>query len=224
MTWRTKIAVAFGSLIMLGMLWFALARPVQVLPLMGPIATFELIDERGEPFRLHEQTGRVGVYTFGATRDEERLQASARLFNEFAAALTDNPEMADMVDLIFVTLDGDYDTPERLAAIRPMFQVGHDMPVRFLTGSWVALRLAVGTGFGIYYETPTEEEGDDAFVYEPTVAIVDWNGVLRARYGDDEVSTDVLMRDMGLLSREFGAQGAEAWVYAGAHLFLCYPR
>lgn len=223
MTWRTKLAVAVGVMIMLGMLWFALARPVQVLPLMGPVATFELMDERGEPFRLHEQTGRVGVYTFGATRDEARLREAARLFNEFAAALKANPEQAELVDLIFVTIDGDYDTPERLAAIRPMFQVGHDMSVRFLTGSWVALRLAVGTGFGVYYETPTEE-GDATFVYEPTVAIVDWNGVLRARYGPDEVSTDILIRDMGLLSREFNAQGAQAWVYAGAHLFLCYPR
>src|SRR5690625_5151523 len=103
-----------------------------------------------------------------------------------------------------------------------MFQEGHDIPVRMLTGSWVALRLAVGTGFGLYYEVPSD--GDGAFVYEPTVAIVDWNGVLRARYGPDEVDTQVLLLDMGLLSREIAAEGAEAWVYAGAHLFLCYPR
>ena len=98
-----------------------------------------------------------------------------------------------------------------------------------LTGSWVAIRLVVGTGFGVYYEAP-QPAGDGAYEpagpprYDPTVIIVDGDHVIRARYALEGFDTSTLVRDVNLLAKEAEAQGATRWIYEGAHLFLCYPR
>src|SRR5690606_26623769 len=149
---------------------------------------------------------------------------AARVFGAFARAAAAEPDVAPWVELVFVDLDGGRDDTAKLAAIRRQFDGVQDIPLHVVTGSWVALRLAVGTGLGVYYEPPTEDNPHAPTVYEPTVIIVDGNGVMRARYALEEAQPAILMRDMRLLIDEAGAEGAARWVYAGAHLFLCYPR
>lgn len=224
MSWRWKLALGFGALLMGGVLYFALARPVQVLPLMAPVPAFELVDDRGNPFRSYDRVGTVTLYAVGATRDTEGMAHIARLFGDLGGVVAAEPGLGRDLEFAFVTIDGEYDTPERLAAMRPQLDRGQGVPVHLLTGSWVALRLAVGTGFGVYYEPAPEGSGQGPFHYEPTVLVVDWNGVIRSRYDVAAADPAILLRDFKLLRREADAQGAQKWVYAGAHLFLCYPR
>lgn len=206
---------------------FAVGRPVKVLPRMAPAPPFELLDPWGETVTAPSQGGPIVLYTFGALRDPEGMAVIGRFYRQAKRALAEAGRQGD-VSFRFITVDPDHDTPEvlRQALDGPFHDALSGMTL--LTGSWVAVRLVVGTGFGVYYEAPA---GAGASLqapgpprYDPTVVIVDQDHVIRARYSLEGFDTATLLRDINLLKKEADAQGATRWIYEGAHLFLCYPR
>lgn len=222
------VALAVAVVLAAAIIAFAVFQPVKVLPLGEPAPVFELAGIQGETFRSHERDGRIVFYFFGASRDRSRtgpmLESMAATADELAA----RGWLGSRVELVFITLDPDHDTPEKLAQLareaaleRYTESTAPPPGVSLITGSPVAVKLAVGTGFGVYYEPPALVDGTLQFAYEPAVILVDGGGRIRARRpGRTPVGT--LIRDAELLVEEADARGASRLLFAGAHLFLCY--
>jgi len=200
---------------------FAVGRPVQVLPRMAPAPPFELIDASGAPVQAPQKGSPITFYLFGAARDEQGMEEVRRFYDEASRAL-EEAGLAQRVAFSFITVDPDHDTPAVLKEVAAALPQRSHPPFTLLTGSWVAIRMVVGTGFGVYFEPASDRAAIPR--YERVVLIVDPNHVIRARYGLDRVDTKTLVRDVNLLVKEAEAKGATRWIYEGAHLFLCYPR
>ena len=223
------VALGLAGPLAAAIIAFAILQPVKVLPLGEPAPVFELMGPGGEPFRSHERDGRIVFYFLGMGRDRERTGPLLEAMAATAQALTDRGWLGRRVELAFITLDPEHDTPAELARLarergldRFMSAAAGEGPgLSLLTGSPVAVKLAVGTGFGLYYAPPALVDGTPRFVYQPTVIAVDGGGRVRARRpGPPAVAT--LVRDAELLVEEADARGASRLLFAGAHLFLCY--
>lgn len=205
-----------------GVLYFGIGRPIRVLPLLDVIPVFELVDHRGEPYRSHERTERPTLYAVAATRDRANLTATVNRMMELRNALAERGR-EDAIDFVIITVDPDYDDPERIQSEVEDIEFFSYSNNYFLTGSWLAVKFAVGNGLGIYFEDPRVEDGEVQFVYDSTWVLVDPTGTIRSRYSGRTVELSHLLRDLDLLQKELDAEGASQYLYRAAHLFLCYP-
>jgi len=224
---RTGGAIAF-VLVAVAVFAFAVGRPIQVLPRVAAAPPFELMDPWGVPLLAPLESDRITLYTFGASRNEEGMAEVARVYREIGGALAE-AGYGDDVRFVYITVDPDFDTPQVLRQAAEALDADGLPEFTFLTGSWVAIRMAVGAGFGVYFEAA--QDGGDAAgaqnappAYDPVLIVVDADHTIRARYALGEATPQVLLRDMELLAKEASATGASRLVYEGAHLFLCYPR
>lgn len=229
-----RIAGAIGIALAALIFAFAVGRPIKVLPRMAPAPPFELLDPWGKPVSAPREDAKITLYTFGALRDQEGMARIRAFYDEAHRALSD-AGFADAVEFVFITVDPDHDDPEALRRAIASPPTVRSLPPQMmpLTGSWIAIRMVVGTGFGVYFQPPAVEAHQGAGQlaaalpppkYDPTVIVVDRDHVIRARYALNQFDTGTLVRDVNLLVKEANAQGATRWIYEGAHLFLCYPR
>lgn len=215
--WTTLLLLA-GSV-----LFFALFQPVKVLPRLEPAPPFQLVDQTGQPVTHADLAGRITLYSFVPTRHRQAT-VTLHSLQQLAAAVEDDPSLRGQLRFVTISLDPEHDVPAVLA----QFAARTNMPVewRLLTGSWVAVKLTAGTGFGIYYARPPEGGSalDEPVQYEPGFRLVDTSGVIRARYSGHELPLERTLRDLSLLVREENSEGAGRLINEAAHLFLCFPR
>lgn len=76
-----------------------------------PATDFELIDQNGQPFRLSEQQDKVVLIFFGYTNCPDVCPLTLSDFKQIKADLGDQ---ASQVHFIFITVDPDRDSEERL--------------------------------------------------------------------------------------------------------------
>ena len=76
-----------------------------------PVPQFELVDQRREPFRIADHEGNVIVMFFGYTNCPDVCPATLVHYSQVKRELG---PLADRVSFVFVTVDPEYDTPERL--------------------------------------------------------------------------------------------------------------
>lgn len=219
--WR---AAAWTTLLLLAgaVMFFALFQPVKVLPRLEPAPPFNLIDQHGQPVTHADLSDRVTLYSFLPTRHPQALKTLQSL-QQLADAVEGDPNMRGQLAFVTISLDPEHDVPQVLAE----FAASRGLPNewRLLTGSWVAIKVAAGSGFGIYYERPPDgAHPDEPVRYEPGFRLVDKAGVIRARYSGAQLPLERTLRDLGLLIREENAEGASRLVNEAAHLFLCFPR
>ncbi|MEJ2211037.1 MAG: SCO family protein [Anaerolineae bacterium] len=114
------------------------------------VPDFQLIDEHGQPWRLSEQRGKVVFLFFGYTSCPDVCPTTLASWSQAYRGLGKD---AGRVRFVFVTVDPERDTPERLAmhvdAFEPDF-VG-------LTGPQADLE-AVYNIFGVYHEKDTSSQ------------------------------------------------------------------
>jgi protein SCO1/2 len=148
-----------------------------------PVAVpdFSLTDQRGETFRLSDQRGDVVLLFFGYTQCPDVCPTTLATWRRVHEALGDD---ADQVRFVFVTVDPERDTPERLGlhvgAFNPDF-VG-------LTGAPDELQ-AVYDVFDIYYEKDTSSGSAAGYLisHTATTFVLDPEGRWRLResYGTE---------------------------------------
>lgn len=218
-----------------GVLYFAVGRPVQVLPRGQEVPAFDLIDQHGTAYRYPDRALPVNVYVVAAAWDNAAAEAVVPLLEEIDALVADQG-WEDMVHVAWITPDPERDDVAAMAALAERVPLPERLDVALLTGAPVTTRLVVGGGFGIYVGTAQAAGGAapgfgrqaaaaaPAVVYEPAMVLVDDIGYVRVRYGVRSLSPSRLTRDIGLLVKEAQAEGAGRLIYEAAHLFVCYPR
>jgi protein SCO1/2 len=188
-----------------GLILIPLMRPFLIFepdppPVLGQLPPYTLLDTAGEPFGSADLEGRVYVANFIFTRCTSicplLTAAMGRLDRRY------REERVEGVHLVSITVDPDYDTPERLREYAERH--GAD-PSRwtFLTGPGDDVRDLVADGFKTAMGEPIGD-GDNLIDIAHTgkFVLVDAEGGIRGYYDTDDLGLDeVFHRSRHLLRR-----------------------
>jgi len=227
MTSSPRFLYALALVPIIAVLLFAILRPVKVLPRIRLAPGYALIDQNGARVSSEEMRGQITLYSVTgiacggacAEADDRMAQVAARL----------TPAQEVPVALVTIAVDA-ANRPELLQSYAQSQQT--EPSRRLLTGEASQIKLVVGGGFNTFFEaddpsdaaTDRAVEGATGFYLEPSLALVDGLGVLRAEYRGRLPPADSILRDIALLAQEArNSTGLTRYAYEAAHLFLCYP-
>lgn len=115
-----------------------------------PMPDFTLTDQTGEPLSLSELQGKPTLITFGFTHCPDICPLT---LNEFRRIAQNLDEDSQRVNFVFISVDGDRDTPQRLQTFFETQRVNE--LVTGLTGSPDDVRrLGVDYGLNFIYSEP----------------------------------------------------------------------
>jgi protein SCO1 len=201
-------------------IWFAVARPVKVLPRGEAFPSFALTDQRGQPLSDGDLRGRMVLVSFAHTRCGAECAGLNAQLQAVRDELIRQGVFGSELLYLTISLDAAHDTPADLSIYAG--QLGADpQSWRFVTGDAAQIKAIVGGALRIYY---TQPDAAGRMRYEPQVVLLDGAGLLRAKYTRDSFTLARVERDLGLLREEAGSSGAMRSVYEASHLFLCYPE
>ena len=161
----------------------ALPTPLPPPPVLGTVPDFRLVDQTGAPFGPERLAGRVWVADFVFTRCPD---VCPRMTERLAGV---QRALGDRADVVSVSVDPTYDTPERLAA----FARAHGAVSprwHFLTGDSEQVQQAVLRGFKIAFARESEDIA--SITHGVHVVLVDGRGRIRGYY--DSNDADALER------------------------------
>ncbi len=153
------------------------------------LSDFTLPSSRGEPMSLSDLQGKPTMLFFGYTFCPDVCPMTLADFKQVKANLGDQ---ADQVNFVFVSVDGQRDTPERLAQYVESF----DPAFLGLQGDEATLR-EIGSDYGLYYKAHSPEGTSAQYLVDHSSAsyLIDAEGKLRMVYSFDTppeiVSTDL---------------------------------
>lgn len=185
----------FGGIIVVLLIlvgWQVVSRPYTFQgsliepPIKAP--EIELIDQDGQPFRLSDHHGKVVLVFFGYTNCPDVCPLT---LSDFKLIKADLDEQTDQVSFVFVTVDPERDTQERLKAYLANF----DPAFVGLTGSLSELE-SVWKAYGVYQAK--QDTGSAAgYLVDHTARTyaIDKNGDLRLTY-PFEMERQALLEDV----------------------------
>lgn len=140
-----------------------------------PSHDFVLTDQAGQPFRLRDQQGNVVVMAFGYTACPDVCPTTLADFKRVRTLLG---EQAEHVRFVFVTVDPERDTPERLG----QYMAAFDPSFRGLSGADADLEQ-VWNNYGIYHEKQYVGSAAGYLVdHTSRIYVVDAQGNLRLTF------------------------------------------
>lgn len=218
--WFSRIILGTLALIVLGIAWFVIARPVVVLPRLNLAPGFGLKDAAGQLVTSEDGRGAVTLYTFAYSRCTQDCTSTYQNLQALDAQFKDRTALTPPLRLITLTLDPAHDTPEILKAAPLPFTPGA-LNWQWLTGSEADMKRVAGTGF----QVPYTRKPDGSLFFEPRYVLVDGTGLVRMDLPGYRVTPAVLASYIDILYQEIGqAEGVNRLAYEAAHFFACYPR
>ena len=156
------------------------------------MADFVLEDHNGQPFKLSGQRGKVVVFFFGYTFCPDVCPLTLSTWKRVHDALQAD---AQQVKFVYVTVDPQRDTPEKLKTHLAVFS----SDFTGLTGSPEALK-EVYANFGVYAERVNIAASAAGYLmnHSTRMFVVDQNGVWRLLIDHDAPVYDVV-HDLRLL-------------------------
>lgn len=170
------LVLGIATLIILAVLAITWLRPPElhgtVLQAPDLPSDFRLINDQGESVQLRDLQGKWTLLYFGYTFCPDICPTTLADLKAMNAALGDK---ADDAQVIFVTLDPERDTPERLDAYLNAF----DPSFMGLTGTLEAIDAAA-TEFGVFYQKHITEGASGYLIdHTSTVNLIDPKGYVR---------------------------------------------
>jgi protein SCO1/2 len=160
----------------------------------GELPAFALVDHEGDEFTRDEllAADKTWVVGFVFTRCASTCPAISRAMLSFQEQII-RSKLEDRVELLTVTVDPEYDTPEVLAAYADSLGANLDH-WRFLTGDSQAIQEFVVGGFKLAVGEPKQlDAGSTAadpgvfdIAHSSKLALVDRFGNIRGYYSIDE--------------------------------------
>jgi protein SCO1/2 len=175
----------------------ALPPPVPLPPVLGTVPQFRLVDQNGAPFGPERLAGRVWIADFVFTRCPDVCPRMTERLVGVQRAL------GNRADLVSVSVDPAYDTPERLTAFAR--DHGATSPSwHFLTGDSRQIQDAVLRGFQIAFSRDSDDIA--SITHGVHVVLVDARGRIRGYY--DSNDPDAMERLVTDARRLAGSPGA----------------
>ncbi len=214
------VLYVLGGLIALGVIAFAVFRPVTVLPRITLGPGYSLTDQDGNRLTNEDVRGQIVLYNIMHTDCEPPCSEMSAIMQETQARLGEVQTGGIPVKFVSISINPDHDTPEVLREYAARHEANSDQ-WSFVTGPKDRLKWIIGGGFGTYFD----QKEDGRIVFDPSFVLIDGGGILRAEYSTAVPNVDILLRDIQLLADEAqNSEGAARYAYEAAHLFLCYPR
>jgi protein SCO1/2 len=150
---------------------------VETLDPPRPVQEFTLTNQDGDPFSLSDLHGKSVLMFFGYTHCPDVCPLTLLEYKQVKTALG---EQADDVAFVFISVDGERDTPERLAE----YVSGFDPSFIGLTGDEATL-TRMGTDFDLYFAKRPDPSGSaENYLVDHTSSsfLLDGEGRLAAIY------------------------------------------
>jgi protein SCO1/2 len=147
-----------------------------VLDPARPVQDFSLTDQNGQSFRLSDQQGSMVLLFFGYTYCPDVCPVTLGTWKRVHEELGDD---AGNVRFVFITVDPERDTPERLK----QHVEGFNNEFIGLTGTPEELKPVYQT-FGVFFEKDAETESAAGYLVSHTASafVVDPEGQWRLRH------------------------------------------
>lgn len=150
-----------------------------------PAADFELSNQHGQKFRLSEQRGEIVLLFFGYSNCPDVCPLTMSNFKSIKEELGDQ---ADKVRFIFVTVDPERDTKERLLEYVKVF----DPEIVALTGSRAELE-PVWKSYGVYQaKQDTGSAAGYSLDHTARTYLIDQEGNWRLTYPFEMEKADII--------------------------------
>lgn len=146
---------------------------------------FRLTDQRGQPFRLAETDGKVRLLFFGYAMCPDVCPMTLSKIVQVRRLL--GPEAEDLMTL-FVSVDPERDTPDKLAAYLGYFDLGE---AAALTGTAEEIRAVVDLYKASYEKDQTGSAGGYLINHTPYLFLLDRQGTVRALYRPSEKPEEI---------------------------------
>ena len=156
---------------------------------------FTLADQHGQPFRLSEQRGRVVLLYFGYTHCPDACPLTLSKWSEVHEALGAE---AERVRFIFITVDPERDTSQRLQQHLATFNADFIG----LTGTQVELE-SVYQAYGIVHEKARSKGSEEGYLmmHNTSAFVIDPDGLWRLRHASITPPEDIFQDVRQLLKR-----------------------
>ncbi len=218
--WVVRGVYGFFGTLILAVVVFKVFQPVQVLPRVRLGPGFILVDQNGEPLTNEDLRGKVVLYSFFYTRcpdDCYGIVPTLQYVQAQAPAI-----MGDIpFRIVLISLDPEYDTPERLRAYAERVGAQPGLWLLATQPDPQRLRMLIGSGFNMYYEP----QDDGSVRFAPRYVLIDGWGIVRGEYKYETLASteERIVRHLGVLAEEIrNSQGSAKLAYEAAHFFLCY--
>ena len=153
---------------------------------------FRLTDQNGKPVSDADLKGKWQLLFFGYTHCPD---ACPTALNEIALALDQLGAKRDAVEVVFITVDPERDTPEVLKSYVASF----DAPIIALTGAPEAVAQAA-KAYRVYYAKHPRPDGEYDMDHSAVIYLMNPEGRFTASFTPDSTAEAIAARLQKLLS------------------------
>ena len=153
---------------------------------------FHLIDQNGKPVSDADLKGKWQLVFFGYTHCPD---ACPTALNEMALALDQLGEKRGEIQVVFITVDPDRDTPDVMKSYVQSF----DAPIIALTGSPDAVAQAA-KAYRVYYAKHPRADGDYDMDHSAVIYVMNPDGRFTATFTPDSTADAIAQRLQKLIS------------------------
>lgn len=181
------------------------AAPIEGLlwPQNRPLPPFQLTDHHQQPFTLDQLKGHWSLLFFGYTHCPDVCPMTLGVLRNVKQQLTAQGQFADDTRYIFISVDGERDTPAVLNRYLHYF----DPAFIGLTGPDSALQPLTQQLGIVYVKTPTEENPQQYLVdHTASILLIDPEGRMIGLFSSPHAPDDISKRYTAM--RHFVAESA----------------
>lgn len=169
-----------------------------VWPEPKPVPAFTLIDHKGQTFNRDRLLGHWNFLFFGYTHCPDVCPTTLALLNGVASKLADKPGSGSLPQFVFISVDPERDTPQRLAEYVPYF----NQDFIGVTGDEAHLK-GLTTPLGVMYMRAPEQTGTGYLVdHSASILLVDPEGRFHAVFSAPH-DLDAIVRDFLVIRQHY---------------------